>query len=130
MKCMLLMTRVKADFEAYAKWARRDHETHHEFMRALSRELKAEGSFVATEGLAWPNEAVTVRGAADGTPITGGVFPESKEFPAGYWMIDVQSPEGAYRIATRLSAQPSPGGVASAPIEVRRILTGPPEITP
>ena len=47
-----------------------------------------------------------VRGEKDGAPIvTDGVFPESKEFLAGFWIVDVESPEQAYRIAARASAR-------------------------
>jgi hypothetical protein len=64
-----------------------------------------------------------VRAGKDGTPITDGVFPEAKEFLLGYWMVDVDGPERAYAIASRLSAGPGPGGVAlSMPIEVRQIM--------
>lgn len=130
MKYILLMTGTKADFDWYATWSPQDLQAHSEFMRALSKELKHEGTFVATEGLGWPSEARVVRAASDGTPVTDGVFPESKEFLAGYWIVDVQSPEEAYRIAARLSAQPAPNGVTSAPIEVRQIMDGPPEDLP
>jgi len=54
------------------------------------------------------------------------VFPEAKEFLAGYWIIDVSSPEEAYQVAARLSAQPAPDR-SGAPIEVRQIMGGPPE---
>jgi hypothetical protein len=29
-----------------------------------------------------------VRAGKDGAPITDGVFPEAKEFLAGYWIVD------------------------------------------
>ena len=37
-----------------------------------------------------------MRAGKDGAPITDGVFPEAKEFLAGYWIVDVESPEQAY----------------------------------
>ena len=78
---------------------------------------------MATEGLGWPNEARMVRAGGEGEPITDGVFAESKEFLAGYWIIDVESPDQAYKIAARASAAPGPGGIAgSMPIEVRQVL--------
>ena len=81
--------------------------------------------FVATEGLAAPGEAKIVRAGKDGEPITDGVFPESKEFLAGYWIIDVESPEQAYKIAARASTAPGPGGKPGRmPIEVRQVLSG------
>lgn len=61
-----------------------------------------------------------VRGESDGLPVTDGVFPESKEFLLGYWLVDVPTPERAYAIAGRLSAAPGPGGMpTNMPIEVR-----------
>ena len=94
-------------------------------MRAFSKELKDSGVFVSTEGLGWPSEAKLVRPRKNGEPITDGVFPESKEFLAGYWIIDVESPEQAYKIAARASQAPGPGGKSgNMPIEVRPVLTG------
>jgi hypothetical protein len=93
-------------------------------MRAFSKELKDSGVFVSTEGLGWPSEAKLVRAGTDGEPITDGVFPESKEFLAGYWIVDVESPGEAYRIAARASQAPGPGGKPSnMPIEVRPVLS-------
>ena len=69
-----------------------------------------------------------VRAGKDGAPITDGVFPETKEFLAGYWIVDVESPERAYQIAARASAAPGPGGVPlNMPIEVRQAMEGAPE---
>ena len=80
--------------------------------------------YVDTKGLAWPQEAKIVRAGANGEPITDGVFPESKEFLAGYWIIDVESSEQAYKIAARASAAPGPGGKpGNMPIEVRQVLS-------
>ena len=53
--------------------------------------------------------------------MTDGIFPESKEFLLGYWIVDVATPERAYAIAGRISAAPGPGGVpTNMPIEVRQ----------
>ena len=44
---------------------------------------------------------------------------------AGYWIVDVDSPERAYEIAAKASAAPGPGGKPmSIPFEVRRVMTG------
>ena len=123
MKYMLLMTGTKADFEAYTKWPKEDLQANIAFMRALSKELKDAGVFVATEGLAFPDQAKMVRAGKGGEPITDGVFPESKEFLAGYWIVDVEGPEQAYKIAARLSGGPvSLTNRGSMPIEVRQVL--------
>jgi len=124
MKYILMMHGNKANWDAYAKWSKEDLQRNVAFMRAFNKELKDSGVFVATEGLAWPDQAKIVRAGKDGTPITDGVFPESKEFLAGYWIIDVESPEEAYRIAARASMAPGPGGIqGSMPIEVRQVMS-------
>jgi hypothetical protein len=125
MKYILMMHGNKASWDEFAKWPKEDLQKNIAFMRAFSKELKEEGVFVATEGLAWPGEAKVVRAGKNGEPVTDGVFPESKEFLAGYWIIDVEGPEQAYKIAARASAAPGPGGVrGSMPIEVRQVLSG------
>jgi hypothetical protein len=123
MKFILMITAKKADWDEYAKWSKEDLERNVAFMRAFTKELKDSGVFVATEGLAWPGEAKIVHAGKNGEPITDGVFPESKEFLAGYWVIDVESPEQAYKIAAGVSAAPGPGGKSgSLPVEVRPVL--------
>ena len=124
MKYILMMNGKKPDFEGYAKWSKQELRANVAFMRAFSKELKDSGVFVASEGLAWPSDAKLVRAGSDGEPITDGVFPESKEFLAGYWIIDVESPEQAYTIAARLSQAPGGGGMTgSMPVEVRQVLS-------
>ena len=125
MKFILMMTGKKADWEEFTKWSKEDLARNVAFMRAFTKELKDSGVFVATEGLAGPGDAKIVRAGNNGEPITDGVFPESKEFLAGYWIIDVENPEQAYKIAARASAAPGPGGkLGSMPIEVRQVLSG------
>jgi hypothetical protein len=136
MKYMLMMSGTKADFDWYAKWSKQDLEAHFAFMHAFNKELKDSGALVAAEGLAFPDQAKIVRAGNDGMPITDGIFPESKEFLAGYWIVDVESPEVAYRIASRASAAPHPpghgpgGALENQPIEVRQVMSGPPEELP
>jgi hypothetical protein len=128
MKYILMMTGTKAQFDWYAKWTKQDLQAQFAYMHALNKELKDSGVLVATEGLAFPEEAKVVRAGSAGEPITDGVFPESKEFLAGYWIVDVESPEEAYKIAARASAAPGPGGKpGNMPIEVRQILSGAPK---
>lgn len=123
MKFILMMTAKKTDWDEYAKWSKEDLQANVAFMRAFSKELKDSGVFVGTEGLAWPSEAKIVRAGSNGEPITDGVFPESKEFLAGYWIVDVESPEQAYKIAAKVSAGPGRGGKpGNMPIEVRPVL--------
>ena len=123
MKYILMMHGEKGAWEEYAGWSKEDLRRNVEFMRHFNKELHDSGVFVDTRGLAWPQEAKIVRAGDNGEPVTGGVFPESKEFLAGYWVIDVESPEQAYKVAARASAAPGPGGKpANMPIEVRQVL--------
>ena len=124
MKYILMMNGKKPDFEEYARWSKQDIQSNAEFMRAFGRELKESGVFVASEGLGWPSEARLVRAGGKGEPVTDGVFPESKEFLAGYWIVDVEGPEQAYAIAARLSQAPAAGGkTGNMPVEVRQVLS-------
>jgi hypothetical protein len=52
--------------------------------------------------LADPIEAKVVRGEKNGMPVTDGIFPESKEFLLGYWIVDVAKAERAYAIAGQI----------------------------
>jgi hypothetical protein len=123
MKYILMMSGTRQGFEDYAKWPKEDLQANFAFMHAFNKQLREDGVLVATEGLAFPAEAKLVHAAADGTPITDGVFPESKEFLAGYWIIDVESPEQAYQVAARASMAPGKGGARGGmPIEVRQIM--------
>jgi hypothetical protein len=82
---------------------------------------------VSAEGLSFPDQARLVRAGKNGEAITDGVFPESKEFLAGYWIVDVDTAERAYAIAARVSAAPGPNGEPlSMPIEVRPVMSAPP----
>lgn len=123
MKYILMMNGKKSDFEGYARWSKEDLQANVAFMRAFSKELKDSGAFVASEGLGWPTEARLVSAGSKGEPITDGVFPESKEFLAGYWIIDVENFEQACAIAARLSQAPGAGGeTGHMPVEVRQLL--------
>src|SRR5258705_2798 len=109
------------------EWPQKDLRAKIAFMVGLNKELRQSGELVSAEGLSFPDQAKLVRSGKDGLPITDGVFPESKEFLAGYWIVDVDSPERAYAIAAKVSAAPGPGGKPlNMPIEVRPIMSGPP----
>jgi hypothetical protein len=123
-KYILMMTGATAGVETYRAWSEEGRQAHMAVLTRIINELRKTGEFVATEGLAGPDQAKIVRGEKDGLPVTDGIFPESKEFLLGYWVVDVESPERAYAIAGRISAAPGPGGVpTNMPIEVRRIMT-------
>ena len=128
MKYILMMNCPQTGYDTFGSWPKKDIQAHIAHMRDLNKALRDSGQLVSAEGLASPHEAKRVRAAADGTPITDGIFPESKEFLAGYWIVDVESPEQAYAIAARASAAPAQGGVPmNMPIEVRQVMSGPPD---
>jgi len=124
MKYILLMSGTKAGVDTYQAWSPKETEAHFATLRSITKELTESGEFVATQGLAEPAEAKLVRGQKNDLPATDGVFPESKEFLLGYWIVDVATSERAYAIAGRISAAPGPGGLpTNMPIEVRRFAT-------
>ena len=129
MKFMLMMNapRGTGDYQVNA-WSPDDLKAHIGFMNSLNKELTDAGELVSAEGLAAPGEAKRVRaGKNGGPPVTDGVFPESKEFLAGFWIVDVDRPERAYEIAAKVSSAPGPGGAPLIiPIEVRQVMSAPP----
>ena len=128
MKYILMMHCPKTGYESFGAWPKEAIQAHIGHMIELNQSLQKSGEFVSAEGLASPHEATIVRAGKDGAPVTDGVFPESKEFLAGYWIVDVESPEQAYRIAARASSAPGPDGTPMGiPIEVRQVMAGPPD---
>jgi hypothetical protein len=126
MKYILMMNTMRAE-QGVPNWPRGDLRAHIAFMKKLNQDLHESGELVSAEGLSFPDQAKLVRASKDGTPITDGVFPESKEFLAGFWIVDVETPERAYAIAAQASAAPGPGGAPlNMPIEVRQVMSGPP----
>ena len=130
MKYILMMMGTKAGYAWYAEWSKAELEAQFAFMHAFNEELRDAGVLVATEGLGFPDEAKIVRAGSNGEPITDGVFPEAKEFLAGYWIVDVDGPEQAYELAARISAAPGRKDRGNQPIEVRRVMSGPPDESP
>ncbi len=106
MKYMLIMNSPRDGYAQYMRWPKKVLEANIAFMQAFTKKLMDAGELVGGEGLASPEEAKLVRAGKDGKPITDGVFPESKEFLAGYWIVDVESPERALEIAAEASTAP------------------------
>jgi hypothetical protein len=127
MKYMLMMNTPGGGPYQIGSWPEKDIKAHIGFMMNFNKKLRTAGELVAAEGLSGPDQAKLVRAGAGGEPITDGVFPETKEFLAGYWIVDVETPDRAYAIAAEASAAPGPGGKPlNMPIEVRQVMTGPP----
>jgi hypothetical protein len=124
MKYMLIMnTPERGPYEILTTWSKQDLEAHMAFMRRFNQKLSQAGELVGGAGLTGPDQAKLVRAGASAEPITDGVFPETKEFLAGYWLVDVDSPERAYALAAEASMAPGPGGAPlRMPIEVRQVM--------
>ena len=128
MRYMLMMNapRGSGDYQIN-DWSPEDFQAHIAFMHRFNKELREAGEWVDGQGLTPPGQAKLVRAGKDGRPSTDGVFPESKEFLAGYWIVDVESPERAYALAAQVSAAPGPGGAPLCmPVELREVMSAPP----
>lgn len=129
MKYMLMMNAPRSSSGEYqvSNWTPADFKAHIEFMHRFNMDLKDAGELVSAEGLGAPGDAKLVRaGKNGGPPATDGVFPETKEFLAGYWIVQVDSAERAYEIAGKASAAPGPGGTPiNMAIEVRQVGSAP-----
>lgn len=126
MKYLLMMhvPHGSGDYEIF-HWDRKDIEAHMAHLEGINRDLREQGEWVDVMGLTPPREAMLVRAGPDGT-ATDGPFPETKEFLAGFWLVDVDGPERAREIAARASIAPGPGGAPlHMEIEIRRVMGGP-----
>jgi hypothetical protein len=129
MKFMLMMNAPRGDGAwGVVNWSQQDLKAHIGFMKRFAQELQEAGDLVDAEGLAPPGQARIVRAGKGSAPeVTDGPFAEGKEFLAGYWIVDVESPQHAYAIAARASAAPGPGGTPlNLRIEVREVMSAPP----
>lgn len=127
MRFMIMMhaPRAAGDYQVNS-WSPDDLKAHMRFMHDLNAGLRAAGQWVDAQGLAPPGDARLVRAAKDGRPVTDGPFAESKEFLAGYWIIDVESAAEAYEFAARVSAAPGPRSEPlNMPVEVRQVMGAP-----
>lgn len=127
MKFMLQMNVPKGPYQMTG-WTPDDIKAMVAFMHELNKDLGAAGKLVLAEGLVGPDQARIVRAGEDGRPVvTDGPFAETKEFIAGFWIVEVDNADEAFAIAARISACPGPGGKPlNMPIEVRAAGEPPP----
>ena len=131
MRFILMMTApTPKPGQGVAAWAKEDLSRHIQFMADINAELKREGTFVDAQGLDYPPQPRIVRATRERKPsVTDGPFIETKEHLVGYWIVETGSPDEAYAIAARISTAPGPGGEPmNMPIEVRRVMSGPPDL--
>jgi len=125
MKYMLMMNTAGGPYQIM-EWPPEALKAHIDYMQALNRDLEAAGELVGREGLAAPTEAKLVRADLEGRPVTDGAFAETKEFLAGFWIVEVDSPERAYEIAARASQAPGRDGEPLyMDVEVREVMCAP-----
>lgn len=129
MKYMLLMqfSATGTDFPGIDTWTQDEVRAHVAFMREVNEKLAADGEWVDAQGLGGPQQARIVRAGEGGAPVvTEGPFAETKEFLAGYWIVDLDSPQRAVELAAHISTAPGPGGrPLNMPIEVHPVMSAP-----
>jgi hypothetical protein len=130
MKYMLIMQGTQRDCATMTTLSPAELQAHFGFMMRLFEDLSRSGELVLAEGLDFPIHAKIVTAKnADQPVVSDGPFAETKEFLAGFWIVDVASPARAIEIAAKASTAPGRGGAPMAiPIEVRQVMSGPPPI--
>lgn len=66
---------------------------------AFNERLRAQGHWVFADGLAEPSSATVVDGRGEQPVFSDGPFLESKEFLAGFWVIEAPDLDVALRLA-------------------------------
>jgi len=80
---------------------------------AFNERLQEQGCFVFADGLASATTATVVDGRGDEPVLTDGPYLESKEYLAGFWVIDAPDLD----VALKLAAEGSKA--CRGPVEVR-----------
>jgi len=85
-------------------------------IEVFNERLQDEGNWVFAGGLAFPGAATVVDNRGEDTLVTDGPFLESKEYLAGFWIIEAPNAD----VALRLAAEGSKA--CNRKIEVRPFL--------
>ena len=128
MKYMILINANRSTWDQMGAWTPDDVKVMVNFMNDLNDELQKSGELLDVNGLDGPARARIVRARPGGGDpvVTDGPFSESKEFLAGYWIVDVADEARAIEIAARVSACHGVGAVPlNQPIEVHPVSDGP-----
>ena len=126
MKFMMQMN-VKGGGYQMEGWSPEDIKAMVDFMNRYNADLKKGGHWVSAEGLVAPEHTRIVKADDDGRPVvTDGPFAESKEFIAGFWIIEAKDEAEAYELAAKVSLCPGPGGKPlHMPLELRAVGKAP-----
>lgn len=130
MKFLLMMHAPRGDGSwGIDDWPKGTFEAHVAHMKELNNRLRKSSELVDVLGLAPPGEARLVRAGNEGKArVTDGPFAETREFLAGFWMIEVSSADRAHQIAAEASSAPGPDGKPmNLSIEVRQVMDCPPD---
>ena len=127
MKFMMIMQCTQKAWEGLATWKPEEFRAHIQFMHDFNAQLRRSGEFVLAEGLDMPQNAKIVHAHDAKKPVVSdGPFAETKEFLAGWWIVDVASEDRAIALAAQASVAPGPGGKPlGIPIELRRVGEAP-----
>lgn len=102
-------------------WDALSEETRHEVMSGQGdfiNRIRASGEFVTTQALDAVEKAAVVS-VAGGTPaVTDGPFIESKEFLAGYYIVECESRERALELAAMIPD----AKIEGLGVEVRQVI--------
>jgi hypothetical protein len=129
MKYMLMMSGTLTEFRTFDTLRPDEVKAHFAFMSRVNQSLIESGEMVEGNGLAAPEQAkvVQVKAGSDVPVVSDGPFAESKEFLAGYWIVDVESAERALAIARHIATAPGRDGAPiGVPVEVRQVMSNPP----
>lgn len=113
MKYLLLIQMNPAAFEALTEEERNAVFAGHD---AVSAELRESGELLGFVALADPSSSVTVRVRDGAVDATDGPYVESKEFLAGYYAVDCETPERAIEVAAKIP------DAAFTAIEIRPVM--------
>ena len=67
----------------------------------FNEQLQANGNWVFAGGLGMPSMATVIDGRDGEAVLTDGPFAETKEFAAGFWMIEAPHLDDALRLAAQ-----------------------------
>jgi hypothetical protein len=67
---------------------------------AFNEQLQARGHWVFAGGLAMPSTATVIDNRSGDAVLTDGPYVESKEYVAGFWIIEAPDLDAALKLAT------------------------------
>jgi hypothetical protein len=126
MKFILMMNVPygNGEYQQHTLFTKESWQAHMQFMQDLNQKLRRSGEYVEVNALQPPGRARVVRHDGGRAPIiSDGPFAETKEFLAGFWIVEVSGLDRALEIAAEASAAPGPDGrPMGMPIEVREVM--------